>query len=98
MKPLKRLQWLADRVLHGGGYGCSDTEHLLFAYVQDELAPAVRQKLDQHMADCPGCVRYVASYRQVIQLTRDHGLKQVAIPPEISRRLQDFIREHPQLH
>jgi anti-sigma factor RsiW len=97
VNPLKRFKWLVERGLHLGGYGCTDTETLLFEYVQGELPEPTRRKLDRHLADCPGCVRYVSSYRKTIQATHDHGCPKAEIPREMQRRLHDFIRQNPNL-
>ena len=97
MKLLQQIKWVLDRAIHLGGFGCSDTEHLLFEYIQDELTAETRQKLDKHLADCPGCLRYVQSYRKTIQATHEHGLPEVGMPLELQNRLKEFIRQNPEL-
>ena len=46
------------------------------------LEPSVRQKLDEHLADCPGCIAFVNTYRQTISLSKE--LQCEEIPPESS--------------
>lgn len=97
MKALKQLKWLLERALHLGGYGCSDTERLLFEYVEGGLPERTRHRLDFHLASCRSCVRYVKTYRQTVQLARRHGLPEMAIPAELQVRLKEFVAQSPQL-
>jgi len=94
---LTRLNWLLDRALHLGGFGCTDTEHLLFEYVAGDLNEETRRKLDKHLADCPSCIQYVGSYRKTIELTHNHGLPEIEMPLELQSRLRDFIQKNPEL-
>ena len=97
MTILQRLKCLLDRALHLGGFGCTDTEQLLFEYVEGELPDDTRRKLDKHLADCPACVRYVASYKKTIELTHKHGSTEIKMPRELQSRLREFIQQHPEL-
>ena len=97
MRLLKKIQWLLERALHFGGYGCADTEQLLFNYIEGSLDADARQKLDKHLADCPACVRYVGSYRKTIEVTNKHGSTEVEMPAELQTRLKEFIQKNPEL-
>ncbi|MEI6083680.1 MAG: zf-HC2 domain-containing protein [Verrucomicrobiota bacterium] len=97
MRFFHQFKWLIERALHLGGYGCSDTEHLLFAYIEGGLTDEARRKLDKHLANCSACVRYVRSYRQTIELTQEHGLPEIEMPLELQSRLRDFIQKNPEL-
>ena len=88
---------LIGRILHFGGYCCSDTEQLLFEYVEKELPDEVRAKLDRHIADCRSCVEYVNSYRRTIEATHDHALPTIEMPLELQQRLKDFLAQNPEL-
>ena len=79
-------------VKHLLGIGdCMRTHRLLFEYAQGELDETTRRKLDAHLADCPGCLKFVESYRQTIATTRQCCRHPVEIPPELQRKLEDFI-------
>ena len=39
----------------------------LAAYLQDELPPAARRALEEHLASCPACAKQVEEYRAVIE-------------------------------
>ena len=92
-----RILTLLDRILHLGGYGCSDTEQLLFDFVEDELPAEARAKLEKHLAGCRSCLRYVATYRHTIEATHQHALPKTEMPPELQRRLKDFLAQNPDL-
>jgi anti-sigma factor RsiW len=49
---------------------CHEVIDFLGAYVDGELPPPVRERFDEHVAVCPACVDYIATYRQTLQLTR----------------------------
>ena len=94
---MQKLKWYLGRALHLGGYCCSDTEQLLFEYVEEELPAGVRSKLDKHIADCRSCVDYVNSYRHTIEATNKHGCPEIEMPVELQRRLKDFLAQNPDL-
>lgn len=70
---------------------CRDMASLLLDYVEGALDAAVREQLDVHLADCPGCLAFLNTYRHTIALSRD--LRCEDIPPELRRKLRSFIRE-----
>ena len=97
MTTLRKLKWLIERSLHFGGYGCSDTDQLLFEYVEGLLSEEVRAKLEKHLGDCPPCVRYVDSYQRTIKATHDLGLPEIEMPPALHQKLREFIQQNPSL-
>jgi len=94
---VSKLRTVLDRIAHFGGYGCSDTERLLFEFVEGDLDPETKQKLEIHISDCPPCIEYIESYERTIALTREHGLPPVEMPPELRDKLQEFILQNPDL-
>lgn len=49
---------------------CHDVIDFLGAWLDDELPPDVRVRFDEHVAVCPACVDYIATYRQTQALAR----------------------------
>jgi len=49
---------------------CREIADFLMAYEDGELAPAERSQFDAHLAVCPDCVAYLASYRKTVALGR----------------------------
>jgi anti-sigma factor RsiW len=56
---------------------CRDITAFLDAYVDGELAAAPRRVFEAHIAECPDCAHYLASYR----LTRALTLEALAEAP-----------------
>ena len=75
---------------------CRDISNLLHEYLEGGLEPAVRQQLDAHLADCPGCLGFLNTYRHTVSVA--HDLRCEDIPPELQSKLRSFIKqklEHP---
>ena len=49
---------------------CREVADFLMAYEDGELAPEARAEFDAHLAVCPDCVAYLASYRTTVALGR----------------------------
>lgn len=69
---------------------CRDIGQLLYDYVEDRLELTVRQQLEQHLADCAGCLAFINTYKQTTHLSRD--LRCRDIPPELRQKLRNFIK------
>lgn len=69
---------------------CRDVGQLLYDYVEGRLEPPIRQQLEQHLADCPGCLAFIKTYQQTIQLSKT--LPPEAMPPELQQKLRSFIK------
>lgn len=74
--------------------GCLDCHRLLFEYAQGTLDPELKQKLDKHLSDCQGCLRYVEEYKETIRACRTHCCAPAEMPPELERRLKEFIAKN----
>lgn len=69
---------------------CRDVGKLLYDYVDGSLEPALKQQLEQHLADCPGCLAFINTYRQTIKLSKE--LRPREIPTELRQKLRSFIK------
>ena len=69
---------------------CRDVGQLLYEYVEQRLEPSVGQQLEQHLADCPGCLAFINTYKQTMRLSSD--LRCRDIPPELQQKLRSFIK------
>lgn len=72
-------------------FRCRDVGQLLYDYVEGALAADTNQQLERHLADCPGCIAFVKTYKQTARLSS--GLRCEEIPPELQRKLRSFIKE-----
>lgn len=91
---VSKFRTALDRIIHFGGYGCSDTDRLLFEFVEGELDPETQKKLELHVSDCPPCIRYIETYERTIKLTHTHGLPDMPMPAELEVKLRDFIQQN----
>lgn len=73
---------------------CRDIGELLHDYLEGELELEVRRQLDAHLADCPGCLSFLNTYRHTVSVARD--LRCEDIPPELRERLRTFIDQRVQ--
>jgi anti-sigma factor RsiW len=76
---------------------CQRTKKLLYEYVEGELNQETQHKLETHLGDCPACLQYVKSYRQIIELTHKHCLPETQMPPALKQKLREFIEQNPDL-
>ena len=76
------------------------TDHLdsdtLNAFIDDELSPSERQRIEQHLATCHACTRRVLSATQLKAATARAGRRFVP-PPEALSRLTAQLRSQPQI-
>ena len=47
---------------------CREIADFLMAYEDGELSEPARREFDAHLAECPDCVAYLASYRATLAL------------------------------
>ena len=47
---------------------CREIVELLTDYLEDALEPAMRERVEEHLATCPGCTTYLAQMRTTIGL------------------------------
>jgi anti-sigma factor RsiW len=57
--------------MSGYDISCREVLDFLAAYLDGELAAGVRADFEHHLALCPACTDYLASYRETIRLSRD---------------------------
>jgi anti-sigma factor RsiW len=50
---------------------CREVVEFLWRYEENELSPAERAAFDAHLADCPCCGTYLASYRETVALEHE---------------------------
>lgn len=70
---------------------CREILDFLMAYLDGELSPEVRAEFDRHLAVCPACVNYLASYRQTLELERQ-SFDPGATEPGLSEVPEDLVR------
>jgi anti-sigma factor RsiW len=68
---------------------CPEVVALLADYLEGRLPETTHRDLERHLAGCPDCEAYVASYRSTVNLL--HSLSEEDLPPELHLRLRGFL-------
>jgi len=50
---------------------CVSGVELLMDYMEGALAPDLREAIEAHVASCPRCEAFIASYREMPRIVRD---------------------------
>ncbi|MBI5442056.1 MAG: zf-HC2 domain-containing protein [Deltaproteobacteria bacterium] len=50
---------------------CREVVEFLWRYEENELSPEEREAFDAHLADCPCCGTYLATYRETVALEHE---------------------------
>jgi len=62
---------------------CREIIAFLADYLDGSLAPETRSEFDRHLAVCPSCVAYLASYRETIRMAKAASIDgDAGEPPE----------------
>jgi anti-sigma factor RsiW len=69
---------------------CQTGVELLMDYLEGVVPDDMRTVLDSHVAGCPKCTAFVASYLATPRILRDATA--TAMPPELQRSLLTFLR------
>ena len=64
---------------------CGRVFALLSQYLDQELAPATCEELEEHLRGCPQCIQFVQSLKRSVQLCHHYGDGRTAPPvdPEV---------------
>ena len=69
---------------------CKEVVELVTAYLEDALAPADRERFEEHLVFCDGCDRYLDQMRLTIETT---GRLEVGeLPSALEERLLEAFR------
>lgn len=71
---------------------CREVVELVTDYLEDRLAPEVRERFERHLAVCAGCATYLHQIRQTIAASAAAPTDD-AIPPEQRDELVAAFRE-----
>lgn len=70
---------------------CVELVDLVTDYLDDTLDPEQRARFEEHLAACPGCVRYVEQIRATVSMLSRMPTKDLSEPAR--QRLLDAFRE-----
>lgn len=69
---------------------CASGVELLMEYLEGTLPPEVSADLETHVAGCPRCTAFLASYRETPRILREASA--VTLPPDLEASLLRFLR------
>ena len=69
---------------------CASGVELLMDYLEGTLPADVRADVDTHVAGCPRCQAFVASYRETPRIVREASA--VIVPADLEESLLRFLR------
>lgn len=69
---------------------CQECVDLLVDYLEGDLLPERARALEVHLDLCPPCVAFVHTYKGTVDIARTLPVEE--IPPELTRRLIDFLK------
>jgi anti-sigma factor RsiW len=69
---------------------CKTGVELLMDYLEGVVPDDMRTMLESHVAGCPRCTAFVASYLATPRIVREATA--AAMPPELQRSLLAFLR------
>lgn len=69
---------------------CASGVQLLMDYLEGMLSDDVRSAVEAHVAKCPRCVAFIASYCDTPRILRDATAME--LPADLERSLRAFLR------
>ncbi len=69
---------------------CTSGVDLLMDYLEGMLSADLRSALEAHVAGCPQCIAFIASYRQTPRILREATA--TALPADLQVSLLAFLR------
>jgi len=69
---------------------CQECIELLVDYLEGDLPPERARALEIHLELCPSCVCFLRTYKGTVDVARNLPVDE--IPPELIRRLIDFLK------
>jgi anti-sigma factor (TIGR02949 family) len=81
--------------MHGGKYSCKDVVDLLSDYIDGECSPDDKAMVEDHLADCPGCIAFVNTFRKSISLAKNMSYED--IPNDLLDRLHNVLDQKTRL-
>ncbi|MGH7856238.1 MAG: zf-HC2 domain-containing protein [Candidatus Binatia bacterium] len=83
-----------ERVRSRGGnwyLACGEVITFLFEFLEEEIPAERRNEFDRHLAICPSCRNYLASYRETLLLLRRERQLEEAEIPEMPQHLVEIL-------
>lgn len=73
---------------------CQEVVELITDYLENVLLAETRKRLEEHVADCPGCETYIEQIRQTISTV--HAIAEEPVSPTTKQNLLQLFRKWKQ--
>lgn len=73
---------------------CQEVVELITDYLENVLLAETRERLEEHVADCPGCETYIEQIRQIINTV--HAIAEEPVSPTTKQDLLQLFRKWKQ--
>ena len=70
---------------------CQQVVELVTNYLENALLPEMRERLDAHIAECPGCVSYFEQMQLTIAML--HQIARESVFPATKQELLQLFRD-----
>jgi len=74
-------------------FRCQECVDLLTDYLEGNLDPDTRMKLDEHLAGCAPCINFVKTFEKSARMTTLLKEQQVDVPLDVQLRLKSFLKQ-----
>ena len=76
-------------------FRCEDLVEMLCDFIDEDLAPEIREMIEHHLCGCPGCTTSVNDYMATVRVTRALGrCDHTPLPEAVETRLRAVIEIH----
>lgn len=69
---------------------CRESIAMMLEYLDGQLTPELREKLEAHFSDCSPCEEFLASYKATPSICRKALANK--LPESVAQKLTDFLR------
>jgi anti-sigma factor RsiW len=73
------------------GLSCSDVLAVLSDYVDGDLAPAARARVEEHLRGCEGCARFGGEFQATVRALRDLLSTATPMPEGLRKRIDSAL-------
>jgi anti-sigma factor RsiW len=74
---------------------CVSGVDLLMDYLEGAVTEDIRSSLEGHVAGCPRCVAFIASYQEIPRIVREATAS--VLPGSVEQSLRSFLRAQRRL-
>lgn len=82
-----------DKVV--GGISCTQVLARLSDYLDDDVDPATRGQIEEHLRGCDECARFGGDFKATVRALRTHLASPAGLPSSVRARLRAAIKREP---